>query len=445
MKTKLSKQNVCRLLLCLILVVSIALPSCDFSSMLLSQQTEATSAQSNNTSGTTTAPTTSNQPNQTTTQSANSGSSPSTGDNEGGTTTVIQNNIVINGGSGDVSYAAAIGLQSTVSVHAAFEQLNGTSSGSGIVYDLDAETGSAFIITNFHVVSYYSYRTGMLTANQIYICTYGMEYSNYLIPATYVGGSENYDVAVLRVENSEILKDIAANGAVRSADLANSDALAPGQTAIAIGNPESDGISVTTGIVSVASESLTMASVSNKQVTHRVIRIDTAVNHGNSGGGLFNSQGKLIGLVNAKIIKEDVENIGYAIPSNIVRAVADNIIDHCYQKDCKSVMRAMHGVTVVLTNVTTSYNNETGLIDIFEEVTVYEVSEGSLAYNILQENDIVKQIKIGDRVVEVTRQYQLIDAMLDARVGDTVSITVIRSGVEITLDIVITQDCLTAY
>ena len=72
----------------------------------------------------------------------------------------------------------------------------------------------------------------------------------------------------------------------------------------------------------------------NGKTEMRVIRVDTAVNPGNSGGGLFNSKGELIGIVNAKIISSDVENIGYAIPSSVAINVADNIINHTFQLLC---------------------------------------------------------------------------------------------------------------
>lgn len=447
MKKKVTKQTVCRILLCLILTVSIALPSCDFSSVLINQQQEESTQPTNSGSKSTTAPATSGTP--LSSQAPGSQTTPSEGDgdnagNSGSTTTVIQNNVVINGGSGDVSHAAALGLQSIVSVESIFNQV-GTSYGSGVIYQLDPDTGSAFIITNYHVVYSIYAKTANKICNQANLYLFGMEYTDYAIPATYVGGSANYDIAVLYVESSDILKEGAKNGTVRAASLANSDDLAPGQTAIAIGNPEAYGISVTTGIISVASESLTMQSVTYNQVTLRVIRIDSAVNHGNSGGGLFNAEGELIGIVNAKIISDDVENIGYAIPSNVARAIADNIIDYCHQKSCESVMRAILGVTVIVSDVSTAYNEQTGLIDITEEITVYDVTAGSLAYNVFQKDDIITRVTVGDKTTEVTRQYHLIDAMLDARVGELISTTVIRNGVEMTLEIIITQDCLTAY
>ena len=133
-----------------------------------------------------------------------------------------------------------------------------------------------------------------------------MEMEQYGISAEYIGGSLTYDIAVLKITDSEIYSESIA----KKAELADRTVFA-GETAIAIGNPEADGISSTVGVVSVDSEYLTMTGADDvTEVTFRVMRIDTAVNSGNSGGGLFNDQGELIGIVNAKIMTDDIENIG---------------------------------------------------------------------------------------------------------------------------------------
>lgn len=355
------------------------------------------------------------------------------------------NNITIMGGSSDVAYAAASGLRSIVSVYASSRNASGA--GAGVIFRLDGETGSAFVITNYHVVymsGNYFQKGGI--CDEIYLFLYGMESNAYAIPATFVGGSANYDIAVLYVENSDVLKNAFASGSAAEAAIADSDLLTPGETAIAIGNPEASGISVTTGIVSVDSEYITMtASDYSGEVELRVIRIDTAVNSGNSGGGLFDAEGKLIGIVNAKISASDVENIGYAIPSNVARAIADNIIDYCFGTDCKTVMRGIMGVTVGVNTLSTEFNSETGRFERIEEVYIHEIVSGGLAEGNLQTGDIVLSISVGGVAKQVTRQHHLIDAMLDVRVGDTVTTTVLRDGEEVTVSTVITEDCLTAY
>ena len=96
-----------------------------------------------------------------------------------------------------------------------------------------------------------------------------------------------------------------------------------GSSAIAIGNAQGLGISSTSGVVSVDSEYITMTAADGKTaVAFRVMRVDTAINSGNSGGGMYDDNGNLIGIVNAKIVYDGVENIGYAIPSNGAVSVA---------------------------------------------------------------------------------------------------------------------------
>ncbi len=382
----------------------------------------------------------------------------------GDTTQNITNNtITITGNNtNNVTYATAKGLRSAVSIYCTFETTSGTSSpwnprpsaqtyyttGSGVIYQIDAN-GNAFIVTNHHVVYDSSSNTENGISDKIYIYLYGLENEAFAIPATYVGGSANYDLAVLRVDADEVLKEAYESGAADAVSIGNSDKLSPGQTTIAIGNPSADelgGISVTSGIVSVDSEYITMTGVTgNSEVQFRVIRTDAPVNSGNSGGGMYNDSGELIGIVNAKISSSDIENIGYALPSNVVRAIADNIIDYCYGKDCESVMRGLLGITIEVSDYDTYFDTQSGLIVRTEEITVHEVTAGGLGEAILGAGDVIKSITIGDDTITVTRQHHLIDAMLDVRVGDTVSLVIIRDGVETSVSTTITEASLSAY
>ena len=373
--------------------------------------------------------------------------------------TPIQDHITIDGGADSIALATAKGLRSSVSVYCSFSGSTGGSfypwggssseeyytTGSGVLYQIFAD-GSAFVVTNHHVVYDSESNTSNGISEDITLFLYGLEYEQYAIPATYVGGSVNYDIAILHVDQNEVLKKAIAKGSAAAVTVGNSNALIPGATTVAIGNAAGGGISATKGIVSVDSEYITMtANDHSGEVAFRVIRTDTPVNSGNSGGGLFDTKGNLIGIVNAKIISDDVENIGYAIPSVLVRAVADNIIDHCYQKDCETVMRALLGVTVTTSASTTEYDPETGVLQCFEEISVHDVTAGSLGASILQKDDIIKSITVDGKTVNITRQHHLIDAMLDARVGDAVTMIVLRDGAEQTVTTTVTSDCLAAY
>lgn len=368
-------------------------------------------------------------------------------------------NITIDSDGSNIALATSKGLQSAVSIVSSFTRksyggyypmygMNGnyestySSSGAGVIYTLDKENGDAFIITNYHVVYDVSSNTENGISDDITVYLYGGETENQGIKAEYVGGSLYYDIAVLRIENSDILK----KSCVAPADFADSDKTAVGDAAIAIGNPQGEGIAASYGIVSVDSENITMTGADERtSVSFRVMRIDTPVNPGNSGGGLYNEMGQLIGIVNAKIIDSNVENIGYAIPSNVAKSVADNIIENCYGTDIETVQRAMLGITVVSSQSYTEYDPETGYVYIRETVEVYDVSRDSVSSGIIQKGDIIKSVSFGDRDVEITRQHHIVDLMLDVRAGDTLSIRLIRNGEEITVSITVTERHIVAY
>ena len=331
--------------------------------------------------------------------------------------------------------AASKALLSSVSV------TTETAAGSGVIYKLDKEKGDAYIITNFHVV--HKSNTNSIS-DRINVYLYGMEAAEYAIPATYVGGSINYDIAVLKVMGNVTLMGSNA----MPVTVANSDEVAILETVIAIGNPEADGISATVGCINVESENISVefqVQNSTKVVTLRVMRTDAAVNSGNSGGGLFNDKGELVGIVNAKSSDTLTDNIGYAIPSNVARAIADNIIHYCDGRTKISVYRCMMGVTVGIKEMYTEYDKETGKIYKRETVIVSEVSTGGVANGRLNAGDVVNSITIDGVTHKVTRTYHLVDTMLDARVGSQVTINVTRDGASVDVEIPITENTLTEY
>lgn len=350
--------------------------------------------------------------------------------------------------------AASKGLLSTVSVYCNFvikrsygwgpnastyEQQT-QSAGAGVVYRLDKANGNAYVITNYHVVYNAQASTANHISDEINLYLYGKESSAYAIPATYIGGSMLYDIAVLKVENSEILR----TSNVRAADFADSNDVSVLDTAIVIGNPEAKGISATVGHVNVQSEYIQMTAADDTTaIEMRVMRIDAAVNSGNSGGGLYNDRGNLIGIVNAKMSSSSIDNIGYAIPSNIAKYIADNIIDYCDGKDNENVYRCLLGIKVTAASSDTVYDTETGKVQIVEEVSVDSITAGSLSSGVLKTGDIIRSITIGEQTYEVTRIFHVVDIMLNARVGDTVTFTVTRGGAEETVSLTITESALT--
>ncbi len=318
-----------------------------------------------------------------------------------------------------------------------------TSAGSGVIFQLDKENGDAYIITNYHVVYDSACNTDNKISDDISIYLYGMEDSAYAIPATYVGGSMNYDIAVLKVTGSELLKQSNAKAAM----LAAPHGAAVGMSVVAIGNPEAKGISMTRGIVSVDSESLTMIGADGQsQITYRAIRVDTAVNSGNSGGGLFDLNGQLIGIVNAKIVDDGIEGIAYAIPISIAAGVAQNIIDNSEEETyTDGVWKCLLGITVKADNARTELDETDQLVHIREDVIVESVTEDSLTDGVLQTGDQIISLTVNGETYEATRTFVIVDAMLNARVGDSVTVTVLRDGTEIDVEFEITADCISVY
>ena len=367
------------------------------------------------------------------------------------------NDIVINSSEPASLLAASKGLLSTVSIHSTFlvktyvgfgpirewttEEVK--SAGSGVIFKMSEEdkiSGNAYIITNYHVVYHASSMEDNHIASKIELFLYGMEKEKYAINAEYVGGSMYYDIAVLKVRASDILRK---SNAIE-ATFADSDEVTILETAIAIGNPEASGISATVGHVNVDSELVPMTLADDVTVADmRLMRIDTAVNGGNSGGGLFNERGEVIGIVNAKIVSSTIDNIGYAIPSNVAKLVAENILYYA-KEGTECVKKATIGITLSDdTNSHTVYDPETGKVHIIEEVVVADIRKGSLADGKVLIGDIITSIKIGNAdPITVTRNHNVVERMLAARVGDTVVLEILRNGEVMTLSFVITTTSL---
>ncbi len=327
-------------------------------------------------------------------------------------------------------------------------------SGSAVIYDMDiAEDGYTYIVTNYHVVylseADASSNGGTKIARKIYGYLYGSEatpatsvdanntvikdsdgytvydYGNYAIELEYVGGSVASDIAVLRVETSQIL---ALNPNATEVSIA--DSYHVGETAVAIGNPEALGISVTQGIVSVESDYISL-NIDGTTRSYRSIRIDTPLYSGNSGGGLFNAEGELIGITNAGDSSD--ENINYAVPVEIVCGTADNII-YYFEKGDESfcAYKITLGITVQTQNSKYVYNSQTGYGEICEEVVIDSVSDGSIAQAMgLQAGDILSAIVVNGSEYTISRSFNISDLILTLRSGDDLQCVVNRDGSDV--------------
>lgn len=313
-------------------------------------------------------------------------------------------------------------LTSSVSIHAKLAE-NQYSSGGGVIYKLNKTAGDAYIITNHHVL--YNKTEGQRVADaDISVYLYGMEYPEYAIPVQYVGGSSTYDIAVLKISGSEVLK----NSSALAARQGNSELIALLDTVVAIGNPAGSGISATRGSVSIESENRYVnITASGGSVFMRIIRFDAAVNKGNSGGGLYNADGELIGIVTAKDTSDGSEGMAYAIPVNVVASVADNILHYCAGQENEHGKVLKMGLGLGVKSVNVIYDEIRECTVKYETVLINSVEAGSYAESLgLAVGDVLKSVSVDGAAREITGVYQAPEMMLFAREGSTIVYTVIR-------------------
>ena len=260
--------------------------------------------------------------------------------------------------------------------------------GSGVIISSDG-----YILTCAHVVS---------GASNITVSIGDKDY-----PATLVGEDTTSDIAVVKVD---------ATG-LTPATVGDSDNLKVGESVMAVGNPLGElGGTVTSGIVSALNRSVTIQGTSSTN-TMSLIQMDASVSPGNSGGGLFNMNGELIGLVNAKSSSSDAEGLGFAIPINDAIKVAQDLLENGYVSG-----RPYMGITyLAVTDAQTAAQLN---------VTAY----GVYVVDIVQGGPADKAgLKTGDRIVsidgtEIAQKDDLGTLIQQHAAGDTLSITVAREG-----------------
>ena len=329
----------------------------------------------------------------------------------------------------------------TVSSFFGTEKKTAIYSGSGVIYKMDEDY--SYIITNYHVM--YDANADEANGGKIAKTTkaylYGSEgsyqatgekdangypkyeYGDYAIDCYYVGGSIKYDLAVLRVVTGRLQM---INPDVR--EIIFADKYFVGETAIAIGNTEDEGISATKGIISVDNEYINL-QIDNTVRQYRSIRIDTAIYSGNSGGGLFDINGHLIGITNAGDSED--QNVNYAIPLPIVKAVVNNIMYNTEKGTTVNTLgkRFSLGVTVSSSNQKFVLDESLGYGKIKEDVVVTAVTENSIVDTLgLEINDKILSIFIGEEEFLVDRSFEIDEAILSARVDDTISIKYTRGS-----------------
>ena len=278
-----------------------------------------------------------------------------------------------------------------------FGSSTGTAAGSGVIISEDG-----YIVTNYHVVE---------DARSVtVISALGKSY-----PATVYGYDEENDLAVLKVNETGLTPAV----------IADSSTLRVGDDIIAIGNPLGKlGGTVTEGIVSALDREIT---VDGKNMT--VLQVSAAINHGNSGGGLFNTAGQLVGIVNAKSVGEDVEGLGFAIPSNLVKEVISDILEK--GGSVTTTSGPVLGVTVM--SITTEENAQKYRVSRLG-VYIVGVTEGFGAEQAgLQPGDYI--VSVDDVAVQETSD--LTGYLKTKQVGDTVRVQIIRDNRMLNFDVVL--------
>ena len=298
---------------------------------------------------------------------------------------------------------AAVGVNGDVTTNAWGYTVRNAVSGSGFVISSNAT--SSYIVTNYHVIN-----------NVQDIKVFFANGDSY--DATLVGGEEDNDIAVLRIEV----------GNLQTVTLGDSDALNVGENVYAIGNPLGElTFTFTGGYVSAKDRSVTMSD----GTVMNMLQTDTAINNGNSGGPLFNEYGQVIGIVSAKLSSSSsseasVEGLGFAIPINDVRDMITSIIENGYVTGKPSM-----GIL---------------LDDVPQAAQQYGVPAGAEVLAILDGSGADKGgLQAGDIITavngtEVSSVSALQEAVKEYKAGDKVTFSVYRDGDTTTVDVTLDEE-----
>ena len=272
-----------------------------------------------------------------------------------------------------------------------------TASGSGIIISEDG-----YIVTNNHVVDSSSASTyyDISEATSVKVSLYG-EDTQY--DAKIIGKDSQTDLAVLKIDKTGLTP----------AEFADSDSVKVGEFAMAVGNPLDLGTSITCGVVSALNRKV---QDSDGTTTYTCIQTDAAINSGNSGGALVNSQGQVIGINTLKVASTGVEGIGFAIPINSTTDIIDQL------KTNQKVKRPYIGISG------RDLDEETAKrYNLVKGVYVVSVDEYSAAEK--------AGLKIGDVIIgiddkEISTMSELNEIKNTHSIGDTVKLKINRNGQE---------------
>ena len=293
-----------------------------------------------------------------------------------------------------------VGIQIEYNVTSMFSIFGGnqsstaTATGSGIIISDDG-----YILTNNHVVSSSEseayYQVSEATKITVTLFNDDTQYE-----ATIVGTDEETDLAVIKIDATDLTK----------AEFADSDSIKVGEFAMAVGSPLGLQSTITCGVVSAVNREVT----DTDGKTYTLIQTDAAINAGNSGGALVNSEGKVIGVNTLKLTGNDVEGMGFAIPINSTTDITSQLIQY------SKVRRPYIGVTGMDLDAETARKN-----NLVEGIYVKDVETFSAAEK--------GGIKIGDVIIkadgkDVKTMDELNEIKNSHNIGDEMTITVNRDG-----------------
>ena len=291
-----------------------------------------------------------------------------------------------------------VGIKVEYTVNSIFMMQQGTASaeGSGIIISEDG-----YILTNNHVINSTSsssyYEIGEASKVTVFLYNDTTEY-----PATVVGTDAQTDLAVIKIDKT----------GSTAAELGDSDSVQVGEFSMAIGNPLGMQSSVTSGVISALNREVT----DSDGKTYKLIQTDAAINSGNSGGALVNSQGQVIGINTLKVAATGVEGMGFAIPINSAKPIFEQLIQY------NKVKRPYIGIAGRDLDEATAKRNNLVVGIYVASVEEYSAAEkaGIKAGDVIIKAD-GKEIKTMDELNEIKNTHNI---------GDTMTVTINRNGKE---------------
>ena len=294
---------------------------------------------------------------------------------------------------------SVVGIEVEYKVNSFFSKNSGsaTAEGSGVIISEDG-----YILTNSHVISSSSsssyYELGDATSIKVYLYNDETPYT-----ATIVGKDEQSDLAVVKIEKDGLT----------AAELGDSSSIQVGEWCMAIGNPLGMKSSVTTGTISAVNREVTEE---DGQVLN-VIQTCAAINSGNSGGALVNSQGQVIGINTMKASGTGIEGVGFAIPINTTKSIYSDLINY------SKVKRAYLGISGIdITDEIIKSNPKLNLVKGIYIKTIEDFSSAEKGG--LQVADII--VKVDNK--DVSSLQELKEYVQSKNIGDTIEITYIRNS-----------------